>query len=486
VAVRRRSRGRRRNEAAAPLEVALGRERCRERFVRVRRPMFDRVFLRGDCVVALPRRGTKTASAVAFELASGREVDMATLAAAGSGDGVRLDYRSGRVGRGPSQLRLFTGSESEPWRTIELPDAVSAVAEAPIGWYVGCRDGFLYGLERSGELGWRWQTPGAAAFRPSDQAEVYFRPSPYRLASNGHSALVAWLDRLWSVGPDGVTEWGLRVQDLSDPQVIEVRLRGRQPTAAAALGVSAQASLLEIKRAYREAVKRAHPDLNPDDASAAERFRLVQEAYESLIGRSGSTGNGAAARVVRFSFPSAAPISFLDVDDDDWLVGGGDGRLYRLSSEGRLVARLRVGSSALFHVRDCAQEVVAVCSYPVAPRSPPNLWFVDAPAPVRLPDQYPWPDHLIGSYGDYLLAQRPRGRDLGLIDESGVLAVQLCCPRAITSLCVAEGALVLAAGALICLEIDGLSPLQRPRVWRPPFTRGGFHEPRVPGTRNAG
>jgi hypothetical protein len=150
VAVRRRSRRTGRNDATAPFEVALGRERCRERFVHVRRPMFDRVVLRGDCVVALPRRGNKTASAVAFELASGREVEMATLAAAGSEDGVRLDYRSGRVGRGASQLRLFAGSAREPWRTIELPDAVSGVAEAPFGWYVGCRDGYLYGLERSG------------------------------------------------------------------------------------------------------------------------------------------------------------------------------------------------------------------------------------------------------------------------------------------------------------------------------------------------
>jgi hypothetical protein len=211
----------------------------------------------------------------------------------------------------------------------------------------------------------------------------------------------------------------------------------------------------------------------------------VQQAYESLTGRSAASGNGAAAGLIRFSFPSAATISFLDVVDDDWLVGGG-GRLFRLSGEGRLVARLRVGIGALFHVRDCAQEVVAVCSYPVAGHSQPNLWFVDAPAPVRLPEQYPWPDHLIGSYGDYLLAHRPRGRTLGLIDESGALAVELCCPRAITSLCVAEGALVLAAGALICLEIDGLSPLQRTRDWRPPFTRGGFDEARVPGTAKAG
>jgi DnaJ domain len=468
----------------APFEFAVGRERCRERFVRVRRPMFDRVFLRGDCVVALPRRGTKTASAVAFELGSGREVDIATLPreGAGSGDGVRLDYLSSPVGRGPSQLRLFAGSSSEPWRTLELPDAISAVAEAPFGWYVGCRDGFLYALDRAGDLLWRWQTPGASAFRSAGPSEVYFRPSPYRLASNGHSALVSWFGSLWSVGADGVTEWGLRLQDLSDRHVTEVRLRGRQSAAAAALGVPGQASPLAIKRAYREAVKQAHPDLHPDDPSAAERFRSVQQAYESLTGHGPVTGNGRG--VIRFSFPSAAAVSFLDVVEDDWLVGGGGGTLFRLSSQGRLVARVRIGIGALFGLRDCSQQVVAVCSYPVAGRSQPNLWFVDAPAPVRLPEQYPWPDHLLGSYGDYLLVHRPRGRDLGLIYESGALAVQLRCPRPITSLCVAEGALLLAAGALICLEIDGLSPLQRTRVWRPPFT-AGFHEPNVSGAPQA-
>jgi hypothetical protein len=164
-------------------------------------------------------------------------------------------------------------------------------------------------------------------------------------------------------------------------------------------------------------------------------------------------------------------VSFLDVVDTDWLVGSGDGTLFRLSSEGRLVARVRVGIGALFCVRDCSRQVVAVCSYPVTGRPQPNLWFVDAPAPVPLPDQYPWPDHLLGSYGRYLLAHRPRGRDLGLIDETGALAVQLRCPRPSSSVCAAEGVLVLTAGALICLEIDGLSPLTRTRIWQPPFTR---------------
>jgi DnaJ domain len=442
--------------------------------------MFDRVFLRGDCVVALPRPGTKTAGAVAFELASGREVEIATLPAGeapGDVDRVRLDYLSSPVGRGPSQLRLFATLSGEPVRALELPDAISGVAEAPFGWYVGCRDGFLYALDRCGDLVWRWQTPGASAFRSAGPGEVYFRPCPYRLAANGRSALVSWWGSVWSVGPDGATEWGLRLQDLSDRQVTEIRLPGRHQPAAAALGVPARASLEEIKRAYREAVKQAHPDLHPDDATAAERFRSVQEAYESLTGQGRVTGNGGGAGVIRFHFPSAATVSSLDVVDRDWLVGSGDGTVFRLSSQGRLVARVRIATGAIFPIRDCSQAVVGFCSYPVATRPQPNLWFVDAHAPVGLPDQYPWPDHLLGSYGNYLLAHRPRGRHLGLIDETGRLAVQLRCPRAITSVCVAEGALVLAAGALICLEIDGLSPLKRTRVWRSPFTRGGFHQP---------
>ena len=183
--------------------------------------------------------------------------------------------------------------------------------------------------------------------------------------------------------------------------------------------------------------------------------------------------------MIRFIIPSSANVSFLAVVDDDWLVGSGNGRLFRLNSRGQ-VARLRVGSGALFYVRDSAQQVVAICSYSLVGRSLPNLWFVDAPAPVRLPDEYPWPDHLLGSYGHYLLAHRPRARNLALIDETGTLAVQLRCPRAITSIGVAEGVLVLAAGALICLEVDGLSPLTRNRIWQPPFTGAATRQPKVP------
>ncbi len=48
------------------------------------------------------------------------------------------------------------------------------------------------------------------------------------------------------------------------------------------LGVSEKASGDEIKKAYRKLAKANHPDANPDDARAAERFKDIGEAYGVL------------------------------------------------------------------------------------------------------------------------------------------------------------------------------------------------------------
>jgi curved DNA-binding protein len=48
------------------------------------------------------------------------------------------------------------------------------------------------------------------------------------------------------------------------------------------LGVSEGASAEEIKKSYRTLAREHHPDRNPDDPNAEERFKEIQQAYEIL------------------------------------------------------------------------------------------------------------------------------------------------------------------------------------------------------------
>lgn len=48
------------------------------------------------------------------------------------------------------------------------------------------------------------------------------------------------------------------------------------------LGVPRTAKETEIKKAYRRMARKNHPDVNPGDKSAEERFKKIQEAYDVL------------------------------------------------------------------------------------------------------------------------------------------------------------------------------------------------------------
>src|SRR5438093_10120194 len=48
------------------------------------------------------------------------------------------------------------------------------------------------------------------------------------------------------------------------------------------LGVERGASADEIKKAYRRLARKHHPDVNPNDKSAEEKFKKISEAFDVL------------------------------------------------------------------------------------------------------------------------------------------------------------------------------------------------------------
>src|SRR4029079_9516090 len=109
------------------------------------------------------------------------------------------------------------------------------------------------------------------------------------------------------------------------------------------LGIKRDAKPEEIKKAYRRLARKYHPDVNPGDKSAEERFKLMSEAHDVLSGpkkrsvydRFGQYSDNLAAAPARAAGPTGARTApGFDFTGFDWggassSGAGGSGSSFR-------------------------------------------------------------------------------------------------------------------------------------------------------------
>jgi molecular chaperone DnaJ len=135
------------------------------------------------------------------------------------------------------------------------------------------------------------------------------------------------------------------------------------------LGVDRGADGASVKQAFRTLARELHPDVNPDDPAAAERFREAAEAYEVLsdeqtrarYDRFGHAGvDGASLHTDQFmDFGSLSDLLGAFFGDD--LFGGGSRRRPQRGGDLAVTMELEFAEAAFGVTRNVEVEVIGAC-----------------------------------------------------------------------------------------------------------------------------
>jgi tetratricopeptide (TPR) repeat protein len=352
----------------------------------------------------------------------------------GRGVGVR---RTAAIGQGPTLLR-FLDAQGHVAAESAVPDATSGIALGPDLWYIGCRDGNLYGFGLDGKKRWAWETPGSQGYHNS----AYFRPCPYFVASRESFAAVASMENIYAIGSDGRILWHTALPNERQTQwSYTIPLDGEQGSREAygILGLQFGASRDEVKAAYRRLALATHPDRNVADVDAAAKFRRVQGAYERVLARpvaGRSLGGGITFSIeLQGSGPTA---SFIAANSEGVVAGSSEGRLYLFDAGGRLrEARVLGDSPVLAALRPDGTLGVAWCSN--------ALLFFREDKIVNAAEALEWPRGLTMLGDDVVLW---RGNEVQVMDTYGRLLWSVEFSKNVTGIAAHGQTLVCAAGVL--------------------------------------
>ncbi|MDQ6759039.1 MAG: J domain-containing protein [Acidobacteriota bacterium] len=250
-------------------------------------------------------------------------------------DGFSLGYTQRHAKGNPSELH-FINPDLQLAGSLSPADGCTAFSYQKEQWIVACRDGGIHCFNRSGSFRWTWRVP----------VDRHFESPVFNVAASDDLIFIAQGLYLYALTPNGRVLWDWELPNRHEQTHRLALPIGTQRFFAGALktlGLNEQAAPDDIRQAYRRMARLTHPDFNPCDPLAAERFRTIREAYDAAKNESSYSTPSPSAFEVTFSLmingrPVTASISSLTVNGSFIALGTTEGEVYLCNHDAEVLS----------------------------------------------------------------------------------------------------------------------------------------------------